>query len=155
VTGVLEALQSSWLAQAIGQSQGLTAALSAVHLLGFALVLGSALVSNLRMTGVLLAELPATQVTHPASRNIAIGLLISAATGALLFMPRARGAAANPIFQLKLTLVVLAAIVQFVLQRKVARRANRSRGLARVVGVLGILLWTSAALAGCGFILLE
>ena len=155
MTGVLEALQSSWLAQTVGQSQALTAGLSAVHLLGFTLVVGSALVSNLRMTGVLLAELPATRVTRPASRNVAIGMLISATTGALLFVPRAHAAALNPFFQLKLTLLVLAAITQFVLQRKVAARANRSRGLARVVGVLGIILWTSAALAACGFILLE
>ena len=38
---MLEALQSSWLARAIGESQMLTASLSAMHLIGFTLVMGS------------------------------------------------------------------------------------------------------------------
>ena len=64
---MLSALQSSWLAHAIGESQTLTAALSALHLIGFTLVMGSALVSNLRLLGRLFPERPATAVTRPRS----------------------------------------------------------------------------------------
>ena len=44
--------RSSWLAHVIAESQWLTAALSSLHLLGFTLVMGSALLSNLRMLGL-------------------------------------------------------------------------------------------------------
>jgi hypothetical protein len=152
---MLEALQGSWLAHTIGESQMLTASLSSLHLIGFTLVMGSALVSNLRMTGVLLPERPASDVTDPAARVVLIGLAISAATGLLLFVPRAEGAAANSTFRVKLTLLALAVLVHFVAQLRVARDADAGRGIATLVGLLGIALWMGVALAGCAFILLE
>ena len=152
---MLEFLQASRLAHVVGESQMLTATLSSLHLLGFTTIMGSALVSNLRMLGVLLPEQPATDITRPTSRALAVGLVLSAITGALLFMPRAQGAAANPTFRLKLTLIVAAALVHFAAQRRYALRADRSRGTARLVGVTGLALWLGVALAACAFILLE
>ena len=131
---MLEYLQASRLAHAVGESQMLTATLSSLHLLGFTTIMGSALVSNLRMLGLLLPEQPATDITRPTSRALAAGLVLSALTGALLFMPRAAGAAANPIFRLKLGLILAAALVHFGAQRRFAARADRSQGGARVVG---------------------
>ena len=152
---MLEYLQASRLAHAVGESQMLTATLSSLHLLGFTTIMGSALVSNLRMLGLLLPEQPATDITRPASRALAVGLMLSALTGALLFMPRAAGAAANPIFRLKLGLILAAALVHFGAQRRFAARADRSQGGARVVGATGLVLWFGAAVAACAFILIE
>lgn len=152
---MLDALQSSWLAHTIGESQMLTASLSSLHLLGFTLVMGSALVSNLRLLGRLLPETSATDVTRPAARVLVAGLLLSAVTGALLFAPRAAGAAANDTFRVKLTLLVLAVLVHFGVQARMARRADTARGAARAVGALGIVLWVGVALAGCAFVLIE
>ena len=152
---MLEALQSSWLARAIGESQMLTASLSAMHLIGFTLVMGSALVSNLRLLGRLLPERDATEVTRPAARALVVGLLISATTGLLLFAPRARGAAANSTFQVKLALIVAAALIHFAVQPRVARHAHEAPGAARVVGAIGLALWAGVALAACAFILIE
>lgn len=152
---MLEALQSSWLARTIAQSQMLTASLSALHLIGFTLVMGSALVSNLRMLGGLLPERAATDVTRPAARALGMGLLLSALTGALLFAPRAAGAAANGTFRVKLTLIAAAVLVHFLLQQRAARRAGEAPRTARAVGALGLALWVGVALAGSAFILLE
>jgi hypothetical protein len=152
---VLEYLQASWLAHAVGESQMLTATLSSLHLLGFTTIMGSALVSNLRMLGVLFAEQPATDITRPTARALAAGLVLSAVTGALLFMPRAGGAMANPIFRVKLALIVAATVVHFGAQRRFAVGADRSRGAARVVGGAGLVLWFGVALAACAFILIE
>jgi len=152
---MLDTLQASWLALVIGQSQMLTASMSALHLVGFTLVMGSALVSNLRMVGALFAEQSLKDVTRPTSRALAAGLAISVLTGALLFVPRAAGAAANSTFRIKLTLLVAAVLVHFIVQRRLARRSHVSRGLGRFVGGLGLGLWFGVALAGCAFILLE
>jgi hypothetical protein len=65
---MLEALQHSWVAHAVGESQMLTASLSSLHLIGLTLVLGSAVLSNLRVMGLLLADLPVPDVTRPAWR---------------------------------------------------------------------------------------
>lgn len=153
---MLEALQDSWLAHTIGESQMLTASLSALHLVGFTLVMSSALVSGLRMLGVTLREVTAINVIRPATRVMLIGLSISAATGALLFIPRAAGAAANDIFRLKLTLLLGAILMHFTMTRRVAGwRGVGDTGAQRATGALGLALWVGVALAGCAFILLE
>ena len=123
---MLEALQDSWLAHAIGESQMITASLSALHLVGFTLVMSSALVSGLRMLGFTLREVSAIDVVRPATRALLIGLSISAVTGALLFVPRAAGAAANDIFRLKLTLLLGALVMHFAVTRRVAGGERRA-----------------------------
>lgn len=152
---MLETLQESWLAHAIGESQLITAALSSLHLIGFTLVMGSALISGLRRTGALLADVPVSDVTRPAWRALAIGLTISACTGILLFAPRASGAAANPIFRVKLTLIVSALLVTVLLHRTTATSGHASTGMQRLGGAAGLALWIGVALAGCAFILWE
>lgn len=152
---MLETLQESWLAHAIGESQMITAMLSSLHLIGFTLVMGSALISGLRRTGALLADVPVGDVTRPAGRALATGLAISACTGILLFVPRASGAAANPIFRVKLTLIVAALLVTVLLHRTTVTSRHASTGMQRLGGGVGLALWIGVALAGCAFILLE
>ena len=151
---MLDALQHSWLAQTIAESQMLTATLSAAHLLGFTLVMGSAVVSNLRLIGVMFTDQPATQITQPARRALLLGACLSAATGLLLFMPRASAAVANDFFRAKMTLLAVALLLLTV-QGRVVRREAGERGAARFVGAIGLALWIGVALSASAFILLE
>jgi hypothetical protein len=148
-------VQESALATAIAGSSAITGALSASHLLGFALVLGGALVSNLKLVGVLFPERPTLEVTAPAGRGIAVGLLVSIVTGLLLFSARAADASANWIFQLKMTLLVTAALFQFAFVGPIGRRLPRTSASLRLTGGVSLALWIGVALAGCAFILLE
>ena len=148
-------LQATSIAAAVRESTPLTGTLSAVHLLGFTLVTGGAFVSNLRLLGILLPERPVLDVSRPATRGIALGLLISVATGVLLFAPRAIVASGNPIFQTKMALLASAAVFHFAVHRTVARRQAVAPAMLRTVGGIGFLLWVGVALAGCAFILLE
>ena len=148
-------LQTTSVAAAVRDSTPLTGTLSAVHLIGFTLVTGGAFVANLRLLGVLLPDRAVLDVSRPATRGIALGLVISIATGILLFAPRAMVASANRIFQIKMLLLVSAAVFHFTVHRAVSRRPAVSPVLHRVVGAIGFFLWTGLALAGCAFILLE
>ena len=147
-------LQSTAVAAAVGDSILLTGALSAVHLLGFTLVTGGGLVANLRLLGVILSDRPPLEIVRPASRGVAAGLLISVATGLLLFAPRAIAASSNRTFQIKMLLLVSAAVFHFTVHRAVSARPVVRRGVLGAVGGAGLLLWISLALAGCAFILL-
>lgn len=155
MASLFEWVETTVLAIAIRESLRLTAGLSAAHLVGFTLVTGGALVANLRLLGVLLPGRPAAQITDPAARGIAVGLALSVTTGLLLFGPRASSAAANSTFQLKMGLLVAAAAFHFVVHRQVARHGTASTAVQRMTGAVGLALWTSLALAGCAFILLE
>ena len=151
----LEWCQATGVAATVRDSLLLTGALSAVHLLGFTLVTGGALVSNLRLLGALFPQYPVADVSRPASRGIAVGLALSLTTGLLLFAPRAIAASANGTFQLKMLLLLSAAIFQVTLHRSAARSPHASTRLLRMIGVVGLALWFGLALASCAFILLE
>jgi len=147
-------LETTRVALAVSNSVVLTAGLSATHLLGFTLSTGGALVSNLRLLGVLFSHRPVMEITRPATRGVLVGLVVSIVTGALLFSPRALAASENSIFQLKMLLLVAAAAFQFTVHQRIAAHSSSPR-LQRLTGTLGMLLWIGLALAGCAFILLE
>ena len=147
-------LEGTRLAVAVRDSLLLTGALSAVHLLGFTLTTGGALVANLNLLGVLFRDRPPIEVTRPTSRGIALGLAISAFTGVLLFAPRATVASVNWIFQLKMALLASALLFHMLVHRPVVRTSTSSVA-HRATAVIGLLLWIGLALSGCAFILLE
>jgi len=155
MSSLLEWFQATGVAATVRDSLVLTAALSAVHLLGFTLVTGGALVSNLRLVGALFPRYPVVEVSRPASRGIAVGLVLSITTGLLLFAPRAIAASSNSTFQLKMLLLLGAAAFHVTLHRGVAWRPSTTPRLQRLIGGVGLALWLGLALAGCAFILLE
>ena len=159
-------LEGTPLALTVRDSLMLTGSLSAVHLIGFTLTTGGALVANLNLLGVLFPDRPPIEVTRPASRGMAVGLAISALTGVLLFGPRATVASVNWIFQLKMALLATAVLFHVFVHRRVARSPGHnhitgqstrywSTSVRRATAVVGLLLWAGLALAGCAFILLE
>ena len=148
-------LQTTAVATAVGDSPLLTGSLSAVHLLGFTLVTGGAFVANLRLLGALLPDRTMLEVSRPATRGIGLGVLISIATGLLLFAPRAVAASANRTFQIKMLLLASAAAFHFFVHRAVVRRPLTPRIALRAIGAAGLVLWTGVAAAGAAYILLE
>jgi hypothetical protein len=154
VAGFFIWLEGTRMAITVRDSLTLTGALSAVHLVGFTLTTGGALVANLNLLGVLFPGRPPIEVTRPASRGIALGLTISALTGLLLFAPRATVASVNGIFQTKMLLLVAAVLFHALVHQRVAA-STVSAFARRGTGAIGLLLWTSLALAGCAYILLE
>ena len=76
LTAVLSWIETSRVATTIAQSSMLTGFLSAVHLVGLTLVGGAAVVSGLRLLGLVLRDQPLAQMAGPA-RGIGVGLAVS------------------------------------------------------------------------------
>ena len=148
-------LESTTIAKAVSGSLSLTAGLSAVHLIGFALVSGGAFVMHLRLVGAMLPRTTLLDVARPAGRLIAVGLTVSAITGLLLFAGRASEIAVNGIFQTKMSLIVIAVIWHLLVHRRIAEAEVQSPQVARALGVVGLALWLGLAVTACAFILLE
>lgn len=142
------------LAQAVGQSLPLTAWLSAVHVLGFTLVMSGGLVWNLKAAGALLGSYPLESVARPAGRILIIGLAISLITGLALFAPRATSVASSGVFQLKMSLLLGATCYQLALFFATAQRL-RSPSALPIAGAIGVSLWLALAVTACWFILFE
>src|SRR5262245_47879520 len=99
MTTLISWLQTTRLAATMGQSQLLTAFVSGVHVRGLTLIVGSALVSGLRLVGWMFPDRPVEEDTPAAVRGITVGLTLSVITGLLLLAPRAAAAAENSFFQ--------------------------------------------------------
>ena len=132
-----------------------SAMLSALHAIGFTLVMGSALMVNLRRSGMLLGMVPLQSLVRPGHRALAAGLVISVSTGLLMFAPRASATVANPTFQLKMLLLVSAVGLQSILAIRDRAAAPRSTRTDRLLGSLGLALWAGLALVACVFVLFE
>jgi uncharacterized protein DUF6644 len=143
------------MATTIAQSQLLNGFLSGIHLLGLTLIVGGALVSSLRLLGIIFPERPVLAVTAAAGRGIILGLAVSVATGFPLFASRATTIAENGFFQIKMLLLVTAVVFHFTLYRRVTRRLDVQPRLLKFTGAWGLALWFGVAAAGCAFILLE
>ena len=152
---ILAWLESTGMARALSGSLPLTAGLSAVHLLGFTLLAGTAFVLHLKLAGALFKRASPLDVARPAGVLVALGLAFSIVTGFLLFAGRATSIAENGIFQAKIALLILAVLWQIGVQCLLASATPLSSRAARAIGVAGLVLWLSLAVTACAFILLE
>jgi hypothetical protein len=147
-------MQETPIAAAISQSLILNAVLSSVHLLGITLLVGSVLVSSLRLMGWAFIAWPADEVTRTTRRGTLLGMAVTIVTGLFLVSPRAVSAAANSFFQTKLALLAAAVTLHFSVYRR-ASAATAEWRRAPVVGAVGLLLWLGVVVSGAAFILLE
>ena len=147
-------LETTPLAASVRESLGLTAVLSATHVLGFTLVMGGALLANLRLAGALLGDRAAVSIIRPAHRAIALGLLVSIPTGLALLSPRAVSAFGNPTFRFKMAFLLAAVAGQPLIARALGR-ASVDGAASKLAGLVGLSLWVALAVSACAFILLE
>jgi len=148
-------VEQSRVAVAVAQSVWLTGLLSGVHLLGMTMLTGGALVSGLRLCGVLLRERPVAEVADGVVRAVPVGLLLSVASGGLLVASRLSGALATGTFRIKMGLLLLAVAFHVACYRRVALAGTTGSAWRVVVGACNVVLWLGVALAGAAFILLE
>lgn len=142
----MEALQATALARLVATAPGLYPLLSALHILGIALLIAPVIVADLRLVGLGDARLDGA---IPALlRTARRGFALAAATGAALFLAQAADYAANPAFLAKLALVAAAGANAAILHRRVAEGALAGHGHARLAAWASLLLWSGALLMG-------
>jgi hypothetical protein len=148
-------IQSSSVATLVSQTALLNACLSSLHLVGGTLLVGGVLVTSLRLMGAVLRDRPVAEVTGAMRTGILIGLALNIVTGLLMVSPRIVDAAANWIFQSKMTLLALGVVFHVGWYRRAASGTAPRWLPAGAVGAIGLVLWVGVLAAGVGFILLE
>ena len=148
-------LESTGFARTVGESVQITAWLSALHLIGFTLVMSAGVTWSLYASGVVLRSVPRESVTRPSIRLLVPGLSLSLVTGFALFAPRASYTGPSHVFQLKIALLLCASVIQLVLSNRVLRKPDAAISVLRASGILMATLWVSLAVTACWFILFE
>jgi hypothetical protein len=150
---VLIALEQSALGAAIRESSWAYMTANVGHILALMLFASSVVVMDARLIGAFAAAPPAT-VVRPARRLAALGLVLMAATGFMLFTAEATHVATNPLFQIKLGLIALGILNALWAGRLLRDALDETPALAplptsaRLLGLLSLLIWFATAACG-------
>ena len=140
------ALEGFALAEWLRYSRWGYASVSAAHLVGISLLLGTVITLDLRLLGlgkgIGLGQL--YRVLAPIS---ATGLVVAIVAGVLLFMVRATEYAMLGLFFTKLALIATGAGIA-VMMHFGLNVEGISRGRQRLVGSLSLLIWLSVLICG-------
>lgn len=154
VTPALGWIESTAVSQAMRGGRWLYPAIEALHIAGFVLLVGGALLFDLRVLGFS-RSLPPRALSRLLLRGARVGFAIAAPAGLLLFSADPVGLSTNPALQIKLGLIALAGVnIAFFHYRAwpSLRSGDPASGAAplgaRASALLSIVVWL--AVIGCG-----
>ena len=128
--------------------------LAAIHILGLTVSVGTLVWFDLRLVGVSMPRCPVSSLYRRLIPWTLVGFGVMFISGALLFTGFATKAYGNVYFRIKLTAIVLAGVNALFYHRMTERRiahwndAARPPMPARLAGVISIVVWTIAIMAG-------
>jgi hypothetical protein len=147
------AIEGSALGVAMRQWLWLYPSVEVVHIVGIALLVGSILVLDLRLLGFS-RSLSARRLAAHVLPWSALGLALIVPSGFMMFVAHASDLMGNPVFALKICLVLAAGINAAVFHAGVFRGAGSwdvdaaPPFAARAAGALSLLLWISVIACG-------
>ncbi|HTE27967.1 DUF6644 family protein [Flavitalea sp.] len=145
--------QSSW-AVAIRQSSWLYPFLEIIHITGIVLLVGAAFLFDLRLLGSS-KHIPINDLNRHLLPWSLRGLFLVIPSGILLFSTNAGALGYDPVFWLKMSLLVLAASNAFMFHKVASRSQTGDKAsppvAAKVMAVISIFLWV--AIISCGRLL--
>ncbi|MEP0323802.1 DUF2214 domain-containing protein [Bauldia litoralis] len=143
---LLAAIGSSDIAAFIRGSRWVYPLINAAHILGVSLAVGTIIVLDARIFGIG-RSVPLSTVARFLIPFTVTGILLAVAAGLLLFSVKPHDYAGNPVFQLKMALLVLALANATLLRRRSLHRAEADRVLI-VGGAASLVLWTGVLFCG-------
>ena len=149
---IFEWLESSDLSVYIRQSTLLFPVIGIIHIVGFIFLTGCAFLFDLRLLGVS-KKLPVSQVADyvlPWSRR---SLWLVVPSGLLLFVSQAKALSTNPVFGIKLLLILIALVNAALFHAITFKTVSswQSRGvpaMARMAAVISLGAWISVIICG-------
>ena len=123
--------------------------LLSIHVTCIATFGGLILVTNLRLIGWLLTDVPAADLVRALRPWKQVGIVLMLTAGVLLGGSKAEDYLTNPYFQIKLALLGSIAVHGLVFRRTVYRRLESPLPqIARLAGVLSLVLWIGVVSMG-------
>lgn len=124
-----------------------------IHILAIAVIFGSAVVSDLRIAGVLATDEPLAQVVSRYFPWMVGALLVLLLTGLVMGVGEPDRVLTNPTFWLKMVLVVAACSLTWTVRRSIllpaaAHAGARSACLAKPLSWISLALWCCVIVSG-------
>jgi hypothetical protein len=149
-----ESVEASWISSAIRQSSWLYPFIEIIHIFGIVLVAGGAVLFDLKLLSS--GRSPFIEESRHLLSWSKRGLIIAIPSGLLLFATNATALSQDPVFGMKLFLLILAAINAWIFHLRVYlpyKEANREFQIttAKFNAIFSIILWMS--IISCGRLL--
>lgn len=149
----LDCLSNSPLGVAMRSELWLYPMVEVVHIIGFAVLVGSVIMFDLRVLG-LSRDIPVTALARHLLTWAVAALLLIVPAGLMMFSAHPHDFAANDIFILKLCLIAAAGVNAALFHVGVYRSAIHwntglaAPGIAKAQALLSIILWIAVVLCG-------
>ncbi|HJU92855.1 MAG TPA: DUF6644 family protein [Pyrinomonadaceae bacterium] len=146
-------LESSGVAVAMREWTWLYPIIEIAHIIGFVVLVGAAFLFDLRLLGIS-RGLPVTHLARHLLGWSRASLFVVVPTGFLMFMTNATKLVQNPVFRVKLILIILAGINALIFHLWTSRSVEgwnvneASPFVAKSSAVFSLVLW--AAVISCG-----
>jgi len=118
------------------------------HIAGMVLVFGTILILNLRAFGLILRSEPVSQIAQDLTPLTLVGLGVQLVSGSLLFMVSAMKFTENPVFRIKIALVIAAVAYHFAVHRRIAIAHETQAHQLRLSAAVSLVLWAGVVLVG-------
>ncbi len=128
--------------------------LESIHVLAVGIVVGSIVMSDLRLLGFTALRYPPSRMNRELVRWTWFAFIVAVITGFGLFMTRAATYIENPAFQLKLLFLLLAGLNMAWFQYRtfpnllIWERADITPVPAKIAGAVSLVLWIGIVFAG-------
>ena len=121
--------------------------LEIIHIVGFALAIGTIFMQDLRLIGVGMLRQPASQLYKDLAPWTLGGFVAVLMSGPLIWSSDPNMYLNNGAFRFKMGALVIALLYQYTVHRKVAL-SDPSPAVGALVGVVSVALWVSVIAGG-------
>ncbi len=145
-----QTIEESGIGRLVRESVWLFAAIESVHLIGLTMLGGAALLVDLRLLNLVMADRPVAELAADARRYFNIGLITLTLSGFALFSSEAVKCYYSQPFWVKIITLVVATIFTYAFRNRVALAAEGRYGAAvkGLAAVGSIAMWLVVAAAG-------
>ena len=140
--------EETWVGNAIRNHQYPFAVIEVVHLFGLTLLLGGIFLMSLKLFGLIMRDMPLSQVARQLGWISFAGLVVMVATGLPLFASEALKCYNNNMYWYKMAFFFPATIFHFTMYRKVTRSDASQPFMRGLTGFLALFLWFGVAVFG-------
>ncbi len=113
-----------------------------IHLIGMALFVGTLLLIDMGLLGIAMRRQPVQQVAASLAPFTWSGFALLLLTGPFMFSAQAAKWHDNPVFWIKMMLLILATVLQLSVKRRIS-----SGKPAKTIAAISLILWISTALS--------
>jgi hypothetical protein len=151
---VCQWINDTTLATSIRESDLVYPIIETIHVLAIALLVGTVAIVDLRLLGIVLKRERVSRIAGQVLPLTWAGFVAMFVSGGLLFLAQASKSYANPVFRIKMLLLVLVGVNPLVFHSTIYRSvgtwddAPATPGRARLAAVLSIILWSGIIVAG-------